>query len=116
MNTFPLENIPPPPKDNRPVATFVILLIIAGCCLCMAFLCSCQHAPRRAASGPDLGAAVKRSRNITETISLAESDNKEVKRAILSLQASNKVLHKLNGETVLILDRADYKTQKLLGK
>lgn len=79
-------------------------------------ICACSTARPRAASSPNLTAAMKRSTDITETINLAESDNKEIKRAILSLQASNKVLRKLNGETVLILDRGDYKIQKLLEK
>lgn len=75
---------------------------------------ACSTAPRHAVSGPNLAAATKRSQDITETINLAESDSKEIKRAILSMQESGKVLRKLNGETVLILDRADYKTRKLL--
>jgi len=90
------------------------MLIIAACCLGMAFMCSCQHAPKR--TGVDLGSNIKRSQDITETISLAESDSKEIKRAIGALQASNKVLRTINGQQVLILDRADYKTAKLLGK
>lgn len=77
-------------------------------------LCACSTAPRRAASGPNLEAATKRSQDITETINLAESDSKEIKAAILSMQESGKVLRKLNGEAVIILDRADYKTRKLL--
>lgn len=75
---------------------------------------ACSTAPRHAASGPNLTAATKRSQDITETLNLASEDSKEIKRAILSMQESGKVLRKLNGEVVLILDRADYKTRKLL--
>ena len=77
-------------------------------------ICACSTARPRAASSPNLTAAMKRSQDITETITLAESDSKEIKRAIFQLQASNKLLHTLNGETVLILDRNDYKLRKLL--
>ena len=90
------------------------ILIIALTCLLSCAGCATRKTTRSA--DPDLSGAVKRSADITETISLAESDNKEIKRAIMSLQASNKTLHKLNGETVLILDRGDYKIRKLLEK
>jgi uncharacterized lipoprotein YajG len=89
-------------------------LITVLICLLSFVGCATRKATRYV--GPDLGAALARSQGITETISLAEGDSKEIKRAILSLQESNKVLHKLNGEAVLILDRADYKTRKLLEK
>jgi len=57
---------------------------------------------------------MKRSTDITETISLAESDSKEIKKAIFQLQASNRLLKTIHGETVLILDRNDAKLIKLL--
>ena len=92
----------------------ILFLIIALTCLLSFAGCATRPATRPA--GADLAGNIQRSKSITETISLAESDNKEIKRAILSLQASNKTLHKLNGETVLILDRGDYKVRKLLEK
>lgn len=76
--------------------------------------CACSTARPRAASSPNLTGAVKRSADITETINLAESDSKEIKRAIRSLQESNVLLRKLDGDAVLILDRSDYKTKLLL--
>lgn len=79
-------------------------------------ICACTAARPRAASSPSLTGAMKRSADITETISLAESDSKEIKRAILSLQESNILLRKLDGAAVLILDRSDYKTKLLLEK
>ena len=87
-------------------------------CLALALttlsICACSTARPRAASSPNLTAAMKRSADITETINLAESDSKEIKRAIRSLQESNVLLRKLDGDAVLILDRSDYKTKLLL--
>ncbi|MCK9587901.1 MAG: hypothetical protein M0Q93_00895 [Terrimicrobiaceae bacterium] len=89
-------------------------------CLAIALIClttcACSTERHRAATSPDLSAATKRSQDITETITLAESDSKEVKKAILSMQESGKVLRGLNGRAILLLDQNDYKIRKLLGK
>ncbi|MCK9587967.1 MAG: hypothetical protein WC069_06400 [Candidatus Shapirobacteria bacterium] len=77
---------------------------------------ACSSARPHAAASPDLSAATKRSQDITETISLAESDSKEIKKAILSMQESGKVLRGLNGRAIILLDQNDYKIRKLLGK
>jgi len=87
--------------------------ILALICLS---LCACSTARHRAATSPDLSSTIKRSSDITETISLAQEDSKEIKRAIRSLQESNVLLRKLNGDAVIILDRSDYKTRLLLEK
>lgn len=87
-------------------------------CLALALtalaICACSTARPRAASSPNLTGAVKRSADITDTINLAESDSKEIKKAILSMQESNILLRKLDGAAVLILDRSDHKTKLLL--
>ncbi len=57
---------------------------------------------------------MKRSTDIAETITLSQSDSKEIKKAITALQDSNRLLHKLNGETVLILDNNEYKLVRLM--
>ena len=87
-------------------------------CLALALttlsICACSTARPRAASSPNLTGAMKRSQDITETISLASEDSKEIKKAITALQDSNRLLHKLNGETVLILDNNDAKLIRLM--
>ena len=79
-------------------------------------ICACSTAPRRAATSPSLTGAMKRSTDITETINLAESDSKEIKKAILSMQESGTVLRGLNGRAIILLDQNDYKIRQLLGK
>ena len=81
--------------------------------ICLA-TCACSTERHRAATSPNLSSAIKRSGDITETINLSQSDSKEIKRAILQLQTSNKLLKTIHGETILILDRNDDKLIKLL--
>ena len=88
-------------------------IIAALICLPM---CACSTARHRAAGSPDLSSTIKRSNDITETITLAQTDSKEIKKAIRSLQESSILLRKLNGDAVIILDRSDYKAKLLLEK
>lgn len=76
--------------------------------------CACSSTRHRAATSPNLSSTIKRSADITETITLSQSDSKEIKKAITALQDSNRLLRKLNGETVLILDNNDYKLIRLM--
>jgi hypothetical protein len=78
--------------------------------------CACSTTPRRAVTSPNLSGAINRSTDITETINLAAEDSKEIKKAILSMQESGKVLRGLNGRAIILLDQNDYKIRKLLGK
>lgn len=87
----------------KPLLVLTLLCFFVGC-----------TGPRHAAKTPSLSAATRQSTSVTETINLSSEDSKAVKKAIMELQLSNVILHKLNGEAVLILDRMDYKTKKLL--
>jgi len=98
------------------MATFLIMLIIALCCLGMVFLCGCQHTSAKRLNSPDLAAAVGQNKGIFTGITSAQSDNKEIKRAVGRLKGGNESLRQSNTDILGNLDRADYKIQRLLQK
>jgi hypothetical protein len=69
---------------------------------------------RTAAHSPQLTGAIGKSEDVTNTISLAQGDNKEVKRAIGGIQGHSSEVRRLHLESMSALDRIDYKATILL--
>lgn len=76
-------------------------------------LAACQHAPQKRTT-PDLSSAILTNQGIIDSLTAAQQDDKEIKKAISALQSSNLALHRLHGDMTSNLDRADYKTSVLL--
>lgn len=74
-----------------------VVLIFA---LTLPLFCACSTGKHRVAHAPQYAGVTRKAEDITKTISLIQSDSKEVKR--------------LQSESMSLLDRLDYKTTILL--
>ncbi len=90
--------------------------ILISVLICLVTFAGCATRKSTRSVGPDLGAAIRTNQGIIDNLTSAQQDDKEIKKAITALQASNLFLHKLHGDMTSNLDRADYKTSVLLQK
>jgi len=90
---------------RRTVAGLALIVLVtsAGCA-----------GRRTAARSPQLTGVISKSEDITETMDLAQGDNKEVKRALGGIKDHASEVKRLHLESMSSLDRLDYKATILL--
>ena len=77
---------------------------------------ACSTGPRRAAPSPQYSGVVTKAGDAAASLTQAQSDNKEVKKAIQLVREYNLKMSTRASRMNDLLDKADYKTSKLLEK